>query len=45
VSAIESFPLVSQSPTIIISKGSNNIEQAHVLSNKEDNLLDFDVAI
>jgi len=44
VFAIESFPLVSQSPTTIISKDSNNIEEAHVLSNKEDNLLDFDVA-
>jgi hypothetical protein len=40
---IESFPLVSQSPTTIISKDSNNIEEAHVLSNNKDNLLDFDV--
>jgi hypothetical protein len=38
VLAIESSPLVSQSPTTIISKDSNNIEEAHVLSNKEDNL-------
>jgi hypothetical protein len=44
VPTIESFPLVSQSPTTIISKDSNNIEEAHVLSNKEENLLDFDVA-
>ncbi len=44
VSVIESFPLVSQSPTTIISKDSNNIEKAHVLSNKVDNLFDFDVA-
>ncbi len=44
VSTIESFPLVSQSPTKIISKDSNNIEKAHVLSNKVDNLFDFDVA-
>jgi hypothetical protein len=35
VSAIESFPLVSQSPTTIISKDSNNIIKAHVLSNKK----------
>jgi len=45
VLAIESFPLVSQSPTTIISKDSNDIEEAHVLFNKEDNLPDFDVAI
>jgi len=43
VFAIESFPLVSQSPTIIISKDSNNIEEAHVLFNNEDNLPNFDV--
>jgi len=41
---IESFSLVSQSPTTITSKDSNNIEEAHVLSNKEDNPLNFDVA-
>jgi hypothetical protein len=45
VSTIESFPLVSQSPTTTISKDSNNIEEAHVLSNKEYNLFDFDVTI
>jgi len=44
VSSIESFPLVSQSPTTIISKDSNNIEEAHVLSNKENNFFYFDVA-
>jgi len=44
VLAMESFPLVSQSPTTIISKDSNDIEEAHVLFNKEDNLPDFDVA-
>jgi len=44
VLAIESFPLVSQSPTTIISKDSNDIEEAHVLSNKEDNLPNSDVA-
>ncbi len=42
--AIESFPLVSHSPTTIISKDSNEIEEAHVLFNKENNLPDFDVA-
>jgi hypothetical protein len=41
---IESFLLVSQSPTTITSKDSNNIEEAHVLSNKEDNPPDFYVA-
>jgi len=44
VLAIKSFPLVSQSPTTIISKDSNNIEKTHVLSNNEDNLPNFDVA-
>jgi hypothetical protein len=44
VPTIESFPLVSHSPTIIISKDSNVIKEAHVLSNKEDNLPNFDVA-
>ncbi len=43
VLAIESFPLVSQSPTTIISKDSNNIKEAHVLFYKEKSLLDFDV--
>jgi hypothetical protein len=38
---IESFSLVSQSPTTITSKDSNNIEEAHVLYDKEDNPLDF----
>jgi hypothetical protein len=41
---IESFPLVSQSLTTIISKDSNNIEGAHVLSNKEESLPNFNVA-
>jgi hypothetical protein len=41
----ESFPLVFQSPTTIISKDSNNIEEAHVLSNKEKSLLDFDAVV
>jgi hypothetical protein len=45
VPVIESFPLVSQSPTTIISMDSNNIEEAHVLSYKEDSLLDFDVVV
>jgi hypothetical protein len=45
VLVVESFPLVSQSPTTIISMDSNNIEEAHVLSYKEDNLLDFDVVV
>jgi len=45
VSAIKSFLLVFQSPTRIIFKDSNNIEEAHVLSNKENNLLDFDTTI
>jgi len=40
---IESFPLVSQSLTTIISKDSNNIEEAHVLSNKEESLPNFNV--
>ncbi len=44
VPTIESFPLVSQSPTTIISKDTNNIEEAHVLFNNEDNLPNFDVA-
>jgi len=30
-------------PTTIISKDSNDIEEAHVLFNKEDNLPNFDV--
>ncbi len=42
---IESLSLVSQSPTTIISKDSNNIEEAHVLSNKENNLPNFDVVV
>jgi hypothetical protein len=42
VSAIESFPLVSQSPTTIISKDSNNTIKAHVLSNKKNNFPDVD---
>jgi hypothetical protein len=45
VLAIESFPLVSQSPTIIISKNSNNIEEAHVLFTNKDNLPNFDVVV
>jgi len=45
VPPIESFPLVSQSPTIIISKNSNNIEEAHVLFTNEDNLPNFDVVV
>jgi hypothetical protein len=38
VPTIESFPLVSQSLTTIISKDTNNIEEAHVLFNNENNL-------
>ncbi len=38
---IESFSLVSQSPTTITSKDLNNIEKAHVLYDKEDNPPDF----
>ncbi len=45
VSVIESFPLISQSLTTIISKDSNNIEEAHVLSNKENNPPNFDVDV
>jgi len=45
VPAIEPFLLVSQWPTTIISKDSNDIEEAHVLFNKENNLLDFDVVV
>jgi hypothetical protein len=43
VLAIESFPLVSQSLTTIISKDSNDIEEPHVLFNKEKNLPDSNV--
>jgi len=45
VHVIESLSLVSQSPTTIISKDSNNIEEAHVLSEKENNLPNFDVLV
>jgi hypothetical protein len=38
---IESFLLVSQSPTTITSKDLDNIEEAHVLFDKEDNPPDF----
>ncbi len=45
VHVIESLSLVSQSPTTIISKDSNNIEEAHVLSKKENNLPNFNVLV
>ncbi len=45
VPVIESLLLVSQSPTTIISKDSNNIEEVHVLSDEEDSSPNSDVVI